>query len=81
MVQIWLNLNNTVNSRYFKVHLKLLISRRKFVLLYFIGCKTEVFSFQNNPKDLDPSCKTDLDPCDCLGRAKLVLKQNFIELI
>ena len=31
------------------------------------------FSFQNNPKDLDPSCKTDLDPCDCLGRVKLVL--------
>ena len=31
------------------------------------------FSFQNNPKDLDPSCKTDLDPCDFLGRVKLVL--------
>ena len=28
--------------------------------------------FQNNPKDLDPSCKTDLDPCDCLGRVKKV---------
>ena len=42
-------------------------------ILYFFGCKTEVFSFQNNPKDLDLSCKTDLDPCDCLGRVKLVL--------
>ena len=31
------------------------------------------FSFQNNPKDLDPSCKTDLDLLDCLGRVKLVL--------
>ena len=31
------------------------------------------FSFQNNPKDLDPSCKTDLDLWDCLGRVKLVL--------
>ena len=43
-------------------------------LPYFFGCKTEGFSFQNNPKDLDPSCKTDLDPCDCdcLGRVKLV---------
>ena len=28
---------------------------------YFFGYKTEFFSFQNNPKDLDPSCKTDLD--------------------
>ena len=31
------------------------------------------FSFQNNPKDLDLSCKTDLDHWDCLGRVKLVL--------
>ena len=31
------------------------------------------FSFQNNPKDLDPSSKMNLDPCDCLGRVKLVL--------
>ena len=32
-----------------------------------------IFSFQNNPKDLDPSYKTDLDLWDCLGRLKLVL--------
>ena len=32
-----------------------------------------VFSFQNNPKDLNPSCKMDLDLLDCLGRVKLVL--------
>ena len=31
------------------------------------------FSFQNNPKDLDPSYKMDLDLSDCLGRVKLVL--------
>ena len=31
------------------------------------------FPFQNNPKDLDPSFKTDLDLWDCLGRVKLVL--------
>ena len=31
------------------------------------------FSFQNNPKDLDPSCKMDLDLWDCLGKVKLVL--------
>ena len=29
------------------------------------------FSFQNNPKDLDPSCKMDLDLWDCLGRVKI----------
>ena len=31
------------------------------------------FSFQNNPIDQVPSCKTDLDLWDCLGRVKLVL--------
>ena len=35
--------------------------------------KRGFFSFQNNPKDLDPSYKTDLDLLDCLGRVKLVL--------
>ena len=40
---------------------------------YFFGYKTEFFSFQNNPKDLDPPCKTDLDLWDCLERVKLVL--------
>ena len=40
---------------------------------YFFGYKTEFFSFQNNPIDLDPSCKMDLDLWDCLGRVKLVL--------
>ena len=40
---------------------------------YFFGYKTEFFSFQNNPKDLDPSYKTDLNLWDCLGRVKLVL--------
>ena len=34
-------------------------------LLYFFGYKTEFFSFQTNPKDLDL--------WDCLGRVKLVL--------
>ena len=43
------------------------------VLPYFFSCKTEVFSFQNNHKDLDPSCKMDLDPFDCFGRVILVL--------
>ena len=44
-----------------------------YFITYFFGYKTEFFSFQNNPKDLDPSYKTDLDLWDCLGRVKLVL--------
>ena len=31
------------------------------------------FSFQNNPKNLDPSYKMDLVHWNCLGRIKLVL--------
>ena len=42
-------------------------------LPYFFGYKTGVFSFQNNPKVLDPSCKTDLELWHCLGRVELVL--------
>ena len=40
---------------------------------YFFGYKTEIFSFKINPKDLDPSCKMDLDLWDCLERVKFVL--------
>ena len=43
--------------------------------------RQEFFSFQNNPKNLDPSYKIDLDLWDCLGRVKLILQQNFIGLI
>ena len=39
----------------------------------FLRLKDGVFSFQNNPKDLDQSYKTDLDLLDCLGTVKLVL--------
>ena len=42
-------------------------------LPYFFGYMTEFFSFQNNIKDLDPSCKMDLDLWGCLRRVKLVL--------
>ena len=42
-------------------------------ILYFFSYKTTFFSTQNNPKDLDPSCKMDLDLWDCLGSVKLVL--------
>ena len=40
---------------------------------YFWGYKTGFFSFQNNPKNLDPSYKMDLDLWDFLGRVKLVM--------
>ena len=48
---------------------------------YFFAYKTECFSFQNNPKNLDLSYKMDLDLRDCLGRVKLVLQQNCIGMI
>ena len=41
-------------------------------LPYFFGYKTDFFSFQNNPHNLDPSYKMDLDLLDCLGRVKHV---------
>ena len=48
-----------------------------FNLPYFFDYKTEFFSFQNNPKDLDPSCKMDLDLWDCLGRVKIGIIAKF----
>ena len=39
------------------------------------------FYFQNNPKILDLSYKTDLDLWGCLGRVNFVLQQNCIGLI
>ena len=44
---------------------------------YFFGYKTGCFSFQNNPKDLDPSYKTDLDLWDCLGMGKIGIIARF----
>ena len=32
----------------------------------------QFFSFQNNPKNLDLSYKTDLDLWDCFGKVKLI---------
>ena len=46
---------------------------RRNTVLYFFGYKTDFFFFQNNPKDLDPSCKTDPDLWVCLGRVNFVL--------
>ena len=47
------------------------------VLPYFFDYKTGFFPFQTNPKDLDLSCKTDLDLWDCLGRVKIGIKAKF----
>ena len=40
---------------------------------YFFSYNTDILSFQNKPKNLDPSFKRHLDLWDCLGRIKLVL--------
>ena len=48
-----------------------------FYLPYFFDYKMGVFSFQNNPKDLDPSCKMDLDLWDCLGMGKTGIIARF----
>ena len=42
-------------------------------IMDFFGYKMELFSFQNNPNNLDPSYKMDLDLWDCLGRVKYIL--------
>ena len=52
-----------------------------FTIPYFFTYKTVFFSFQNNPKNLDPCYKMDLDLWDCLERVKLILQQNCIGLI
>ena len=49
----------------------------ELLLLYFFDYKTGVFYFQNNPKDLDPSCKMDLDLWDCLGMGKIGIIARF----
>ena len=46
--------------------------------LIFSVTRLGIFSFQNNPKNLDPSYKTDLDLWDCLGRVKLVVYQTYV---
>ena len=58
------------------VLLKYLFLNPSFIIPYFFAYKTVFFPFQNNPKNLDPSYKTDLDLWDCLGRVKPVLQQK-----
>ena len=67
--------NARSNSRFLNLYHYLLneADDNHDILPYFFGYKTEFFSFQNNPKNLDPSYKTDLDLWDCFGRIKRVL--------
>ena len=53
------------------------VRSRNSILLYFFGYKMQVFHFQNNPKNLDPSSKMDLDFWDCFRMDKLDLKAGF----
>ena len=53
---------------------------RAFIRIYkklphFFGYKWDIFSFQNNSKNLDLSYKTDVDLWDCLGKENFVLYQ------
>ena len=44
---------------------------------YFFGYKTDFFFFQNNPKNLDLSCKMALDLWDCLEKVQTHIKAKF----
>ena len=50
---------------------------------YFFGFMKELFSFQNNPKNLDLSYKTDLDIWDCLERVipHIIVKLHRTDLV
>ena len=61
-------ISHPVNYVYHKM---LLIENESYHISTVI--RQSFFSFKNNPKDLDLSCKMDLDLWDCLGRVKLVL--------
>ena len=52
----------------------LFITRSIYCISSIIGWR---FSFQNNPKNLDLSYKTDLDLWDCLGRIKQLIIAKF----
>ena len=51
-------------------------------LLYFFGYKTEFFPSKTIPKDVEPSCKTDLDLWDCLkGKIGIIAKFHRTDLV
>ena len=57
-------------------------------LPYFFGYKVGFFSFKNNPKNLDPSYKIDLDLWDCRslglfrkGKTRIISKFDRADLV
>ena len=48
-------------------------------LQYFLGFKTGVISFQNNPKTLDPSYKMDLDLWN--GKTHIIAKFHRTDVL
>ena len=52
-------------------HIDILNTRKQTVYCISSVIKQFVF-FRNNPKNLDPSYKVDLDLWDCLGSEKLI---------
>ena len=59
-----------------------LIFRSEGSLCYHIS--SAVFSFQNTPKDLDPSYKMELDLWDCLrinGKIRIIAKFHGTDLV
>ena len=44
---------------------------------YFFSNKTKVYPFQDNAKDLDLFCKTDLDLWHCFGMGKTHFKAEL----
>ena len=78
--------SETINLSSFKmqcINFKLPLQHKDWqvYLPYFFAYKMVFFPFQNNPKNLDPSYKMDLDFLYCLGRVKSILQQNCIGLI
>ena len=75
-------LQNPLSKRVYMYRIYPAIRRGFFVPLEWLQIATSVpwnfaiipiLPFLNNPKDLDPSYKTDLDLWDCFGRKKSIL--------
>ena len=60
MYKLYLKSLENEHQRNYEIN-RTLQNRPAVCIPYFLGYKMDFFSFQNNPKDLDPSYKTDLD--------------------
>ena len=71
-----LQLRECLIKNYFGIRACLVKDIYFFVLFFFIAYffnYKNFFYFQINFKNLDPSCKIDLDLWECLGRVNLIL--------